>query len=131
VPPLEEAAWNPGPNAPPIDYAPRLTKQDRYIDLSTCTLADILTVKRALGPPWIVLPNGKRLILLDLQSKFLVDAPEERSGIFFVPGMRYPVVKAKCGGTALVRASTYEGYPVGEGNAKAMPLLESLARGED
>ena len=55
VPPHEPVGWYAHSNSP-IDHAPKITKQDRYVDFEKHTAADVIAKWNALGDLWCLLP---------------------------------------------------------------------------
>jgi methionyl-tRNA formyltransferase len=119
-------SWHEGP----IDHAPKLTKQDRYVSFVDHALEDVLAIQRALGDMWCVLPDGERLIMHRVagagKDEQLLDKKEP--GLWKQEGSKEPLFKAKCGGVGKILASTYAGGKKGLGNAKVMRLLSDAGR---
>lgn len=117
--PVQDASWFPGPT----DYAPKITKQHRFLDFSTMHMPNILAVQRALGDMWCLLPNGERLVLHDV-----VDTGSMQEGR--LPGLaldeaadRELLFRDAVGRVGIVRSSTYPGGARGKGNSKVLKLL--------
>ncbi|KAF1946170.1 Formyltransferase [Clathrospora elynae] len=124
VPPLENAAWYASSKGP-IHYAPKITKQDRFIDFSKATLDHVLAIQHALGDAWCILPNGDRLILHRVVDSGMADAEHHEPGLFFGPTAKEPMFRAACGRIGILMKSTYEGNKQGHGNAKLWRMLDS------
>jgi methionyl-tRNA formyltransferase len=119
VPPLEDAGWYDGPT----DHAPKITKQDRFVDFSKTTVKEILAIQHALGDPWCLLPNGDRLILHELVDTGMVDTLKRQPGLWVEPTVRNPMFIDCTGGMGMIMESTYEGNKHGHGNAKLTRVL--------
>lgn len=122
VPPLEDAGWYISSGGP-IDHAGKITKQHRFIDFSKLTVRDILAIKRVLGDPWCMLPNGDRLILNEISESVI---PLQTDGMRLLrrEGSDLVLVRTACGGTLRIDRSTYEGGKPGGGNSRLSRLLE-------
>jgi methionyl-tRNA formyltransferase len=123
VPPLDDARLPSGSG--PMEYARKLTKQDRFIDLAKSTLGEILAITRALGPPWCFLPNGRRLQLLEIQHVKEMNGDHDAPGFFVDKDTRQIVMRAACGSVARLVKSTYEGGAAGLGNREVEKLLRA------
>ncbi|EOA92169.1 uncharacterized protein SETTUDRAFT_86942 [Exserohilum turcica Et28A] len=126
VPPLQDAGWYAHSNYP-TDHAPKITKRDRFVDLETDTLQDILAKQRAFGDPWCILPSGDRLILHTVIDADIADSSGHRAGFFVGPNGKEPWFRPACGRIGILAKSTYEGNKQGHGNAK---LVRILAQGQ-
>jgi methionyl-tRNA formyltransferase len=125
VPPHEDVGWY-AHSGGPIDHAPKVTKQDRYVDFEKHTVADVIAKWNALGDLWCLLPTGERLILHNV----LHLPPDDNDIVRFKPGLFVnPEVKAvlwfkgACGQMGVVLQSTLEGNKKGQGNAKLLQLF--------
>lgn len=129
IQPHEDAGWYAASNGP-VDHAPKLTKQDSFIDFSKHTLKDIMAKYYALGDVWCILPNGARLIMHQvsttgaLQPHDKFDVPQQR-GIWVEGALRPLLFHAACGGVGVFHSSTYAGSPAGSGNQKVKHLLRA------
>lgn len=123
VPPLEDVGWY-AASGGSIAHAEKVTKQHRYIDFSNTTIQDIVTVKRVLGDPWCILPNGDRLILNEIQeSSFSVEAGQ--TGLWIPEGSITPLARTADGAILQIEKSTYEGGKTGGGNARLARVLKA------
>lgn len=122
VPPLQDAGWY-AHSGLPTDHAPKVTKQDRFVNFETDTLADILAKQQALGDSWCMLPNGDRLILHNVIDAHMADSRDRKPGLFIEPNAKQPMIRLACGGIGILTKSTYEGNKQGHGNAKLVRLL--------
>jgi methionyl-tRNA formyltransferase len=121
VPPLRDAGCY---YSGPLDHAPKITKQDRFVDFSKQTVHDIVTSQRALGDIWCLLPNGDRLILHHVRDMEIDDALNRPPGLYTSPSsFPHPVLVARNGGIGMVMSSTYSGYKHGHGNSKLEQML--------
>ena len=122
VPPHNDVGWYAGSNGP-IDHAPKITKQDRFVSFSHKTMDDILTIQRALGDPWCMLPNGDRLIMHNVVETNAMDHVGRKPGIWVQKDFKEPVFCTACGRIGRIMKSTYAGSKSGNGNAKLMRIL--------
>jgi methionyl-tRNA formyltransferase len=120
VPPLRDAGCY---YFGPLDHAPKITKQDRFVDFSKQTVHDIVTSQRALGDPWCLLPNGDRLILHHVRDMEIDDALNRPPGLYISPSFPHPVFVDRNGGIGMVLKSTYSGHKHGYGNTKLEQML--------
>jgi methionyl-tRNA formyltransferase len=127
VTPPQNVGWYAGP----VDYAPKTTKQDRFIDFRTHTISEILAIQRALGDTWCLLPNGDRLIMHEMVSLDEVEVVNlgaiEKTGepgLWVQDDSRVPLFRAACGRVGGLRKSTYAGGLAGKGNKKVKKLLQ-------
>lgn len=125
VPPREDVGWYAHSDGP-IDHAPKVTKQDRYVDFEKHTVADVIAKWNALGDLWCLLPTGERLILHNV----LHLPPDDNDIVRFKPGLfvnpdMKPVLwfKGACGQMGIVLQSTLEGNKKGQGNVKLLQLF--------
>jgi methionyl-tRNA formyltransferase len=122
LPPHQDISWYTGP----LSHAPKTTKQDRHISFASSTLDEILAIQRALGNPWCMLSNGQRLLIhaiVPLSSSEIAVNPPKKPGLWIRHNAKLPIIRAKCGATAVVHSSTYSGGKTGQGNAKVMNML--------
>lgn len=122
VEPAESVAWYTGTT----EHAPKITKQDSFIDFDAMSVQQVLAVHRALGDVWCRLPNGERLVVHEV-------AAAGRSSGDYPPGLFVGsegklMLRAKCGGEAVIQSSTYPGGKKGHGNSKAIKLLKEKAK---
>jgi methionyl-tRNA formyltransferase len=122
VAPLEDAGWYAQSHGP-IDHAPKIIKQDRFVDFSQRTVKDIIGIQNALGDPWCLLPNGDRLILHLVVHTGMADTLKRQPGLYVEPTSRKPLFVDCMGGIGVVMKSTYEGKKHGCGNVKVMRML--------
>ena len=137
VPPHEDVGWYARSDGP-IDHAPKVTKQDRYIDFKIHSLADVIAKHNALGDLWCLLPTGDRLIIHEFihgipysfqsfktEPGLFVGAETRAMLPYRVKGPLRPVVEFKgaCGGIGYVQESTLQGHKTGSGNAKLLSLF--------
>ncbi|KAI4629182.1 uncharacterized protein J4E87_003443 [Alternaria ethzedia] len=125
VPPHEDVGWYAHSDGP-IDHAPKVTKQDRYVDFRKHTLADVIAKRNALGDLWCLLPTGDRLIIHDIiphnldESQFSTTEP----GLFIDSQTKNVLLfKGACGGVGQILESTFQGHKKGQGNAKLLSLF--------
>jgi methionyl-tRNA formyltransferase len=126
VPPFEAAGWYSGP----ISHAPKITKQDRFIDFSQRTVNDVLAIQHAFRESWCLLPNGDRLILQKVVAIGMVDKLKRPAGLYVEPTIPQPVFIDRRGGMGMVMKSTYSGDRAGRGNDKLKRVLK-LERGSN
>jgi methionyl-tRNA formyltransferase len=137
IPPHKDAGWY-ASSGGPVEHAPKITKQDRFIDFAQTSLDEILTIQRALGEPWCILPNGDRLILHQVTEASTTlwaapeqaDADDQQPGIFLSKDFTKPLFRAACGALGIIETSTYAGSNSGGGNAKLMRIF-STQEGEE
>ncbi|CAN9137145.1 unnamed protein product [Alternaria alternata] len=126
VPPREDVGWYAHSNGP-IDHAPKITKQDRYVDFEKHTAADVIAKWNALGDLWCLLPTGERLILHDVLDPMLPDDDEYvtmKPGLFVDSDLEgFLWFRGACGKMGNVLSSTLEGGKKGQGNAKLLQLF--------
>jgi methionyl-tRNA formyltransferase len=125
VPRLDNAGWYSGS----ISHAPKITKQDRFIDFNQRTVDDIIAVQHALRDPWCLLPNGDRLILHEVMATGMVDTLKRPAGLHVEPTITKPVFIDCKGEMGMVMKSTYSGDKAGHGNDKLKRVL-TLQGGE-
>ncbi|KAF2025453.1 methionyl-tRNA formyltransferase [Setomelanomma holmii] len=122
ISPHEDVGWYAN-SSEPIDHAPKITKQDRFVDFDTKTMDDIQAMHLALGDLWLILPNGQRLVIHktnDIQKR---DAVRREHNIWKDEGFPTPFFRAACGRIGMIVSSTYAGQRAGQGNRKAMQVL--------
>ncbi|KAF3034232.1 Methionyl-tRNA formyltransferase [Didymella heteroderae] len=122
IEPREAAGWYAGRT----DYAPKITKQDAFVDFDTMELGRILAVNRALGDVWCRLPNGERLVVHEVADagRRSGDGPTGLSA-----GLGGTLLfRAKCGGEGVITSSTYPGGRKGHGNGKVIKMLKAQAK---
>jgi methionyl-tRNA formyltransferase len=137
VPPHEDVGWYTHSDGP-IDHAPKITKQDRFVDFRKHSLADVIAKHNALGDLWCLLPTGDRLIIheiahgiphsfqsLETEPGLFVGAETRAMLPYRVKGPLRPIVQFKgaCGGIGYVHESTLQGHKTGSGNAKLRSLF--------
>lgn len=128
VSPLQGVSWY-AQTGGPVDYAPKITKQDRFVDFRTMNMEQILAVQRALGDTWCILPNGDRLVMHEVVNLGLMETEADvESGLWVQDGCREPLFRTACGRMGGIRSSTYAGGKAGKGNAKAKKVLHAQAR---
>ncbi|KAH6875296.1 methionyl-tRNA formyltransferase [Alternaria rosae] len=125
VPPHEDVGWYAHSDGP-IDHAPKITKQDRFVDFRKHTLADVIAKRNALGDLWCLLPTGDRLIIHDI----IPHNPDESQLSTMEPGLfvdsqtkNVLIFKGACGEAGHVLQSTLQGHKKGQGNAKLLSLF--------
>jgi methionyl-tRNA formyltransferase len=122
VPPHQDAGWYAASKGP-IEHAPKITKQDRFVDFSERTMDEILAIQQALGNPWCILPNGDRLIMHKVADAQKMDTLGHGAGIWMQEKAEYPTFRAACGRFGMILESTYAGTKAGQGNAKLLRVL--------
>lgn len=122
APPIEDAGWYATSNGP-IDHAPKITKQDRFVDFSTNSIDDILSIQRALGDAWCILPNGDRLLIHKIEDTGKIDTLGREPGIWVQKGYDYPLFCDAGGKIGVILESTYAGSKAGQGNAKLLRMF--------
>lgn len=122
VEPTESVAWYTGKT----EYAPKITKQDSFIDFDAMSVQQALAVNRALGDVWCRLSNGERLVVHEIADagRGCEDGP---TGLFAGPGGML-MLRAKCGGEGVIQSSTYPGGKKGHGNSKVIKMLKEKAK---
>lgn len=123
--PMMDAGWY-RTSAGPMDHAPKIVKQDRFIDFKTHTLADVQRIQRALGDPWCTLMNGDRLIIHEIAAEIDRRPDEGEPGIWVEKQPEYPLFRAACGTIGAIIRSTYAGHKAGHGNVKVLKLLKGM-----
>ncbi|KAI4960066.1 hypothetical protein J4E86_001685 [Alternaria arbusti] len=125
VSPHEDVGWYAHSDGP-IDHAPKITKQDRFVDFRKDSLADVIAKHNALGDLWCLLPTGDRLIIHDIiphnadESQLSTMEP----GLFVDSQTRNVLMfKGACGEAGHVLQSTLQGHKKGSGNAKLLSLF--------
>jgi methionyl-tRNA formyltransferase len=128
VAPVQSAAWYTGAST----YAPKITKQDRFVAFESMTMAGVLAVQRALGDTWCLLANGERLVLHELVA---LDAAEAgaieqggRAALWYHEARRELLFQTACGRVGVVKSSTYPGGKAGKGNAKVEKILRAQSK---
>ncbi|KAF2833393.1 Formyltransferase [Ophiobolus disseminans] len=128
IPPHQDVGWYAASNGP-IDHAPKITKQDRFIDFSQNTLEDMITIQQALGNPWCILPNGERFIMHKVApynhptALDQLNTPDQ-PGIWIEEDLKEPLFRAACGSIGIIENSTYAGSATNSGNAKIRKLFQ-------
>ncbi|KAH7355605.1 formyl transferase [Pyrenochaeta sp. MPI-SDFR-AT-0127] len=130
VPPLKDVGWY-ADSSEPIGHAPKITKQDRFIDFGDIALEDIQSIQNALGNSWCILPNGDRLILHKVADTGRIDSLAREPGIWVQKGYDYPLFRAACGRIGAILESTYAGSKAGQGNAKLLRIFPPQEGGAD
>ncbi|KAF1835086.1 Formyltransferase [Decorospora gaudefroyi] len=129
VPPFKDAGWYAKYKDDPVASAPKVSKQDRFIDFRHHTMAEILTIQRAFGDPWCLLPTAERLILHDIVDLGHGHVSSSEPGLFYDEVAKEPRFRTACGSLGILKSSTYEGWKQGQGNAKLTTrVLSPLAR---
>ena len=127
VEPVTSAAWYTGATT----YAPKITKQDRFVAFDTMTMARVLAVQRALGDTWCLLANGERLVmheLVALDSADAVTLEHGQAALWYDETRRELLFRTACGRIGIVKSSTYPGGKAGKGNAKVEKILRAQAK---
>lgn len=123
APPLKEVGWYMRSNGP-TEHAPKITKQDRFIDFRTSSLTDILAVQDALGDPWCLLPDGERVILHSVVDSGRIDpTPDHTPGIWIEEQNHCPVIRDVNGQIGMIIESTMAGGRRRDGNAALVRKL--------
>jgi len=134
VPPHKDAGWYSSDHGP-IDHAPKITKQDGFVDFAENTMDDILNIQRTVKQAWCTLPNGDRLNLHRVAAAHATmwDAPghADTPGIFVAEGFDQPLFRAACGKIGIIENSTYAGSGSGNGNAKLMHKFAASQKQQD
>jgi len=129
VPPHEDVGWYAHSDGP-IDHAPKITKQDRYVDFRRHTLADVIAKRNALGDLWCLLPTGDRLIIHDIIPHKLDESPFStmEPGLFVDSQTKNALMfKGACGKAGHVLQTTLQGHKKSQGNAKLLSLFDPSA----
>lgn len=129
LPPLKHVGWcaDPGEHDQ-FDRAPKITKQDSFIDFTKATMDTILAMQAAFGDCWCILANGERCILHKMAPG---PPPQEGAQGRHSPGIRLdtncntPVFTTADGHQGAIVESTYAGGKRGQGNKKVMQLLQT------
>lgn len=124
TPPLQDAGWYTRSNGP-TDHAPKITKQDRFIDFKCSRLEDILSVKYALGDPWCLLPDGERIILHNVIDSGTIDQTDNTPGIWIDEESERPVIRDLRGRLGIIVESTIAG---GKGKGGNATLVQKLSK---
>ncbi|KAH9876056.1 hypothetical protein J1614_003935 [Plenodomus biglobosus] len=124
MPPMEDAGWYTRSKGP-TDHAPKITKQDRFIDMKTSRLEDILAVQYAIGDPWCLLPGGERLILHRLIDTGVVDPFNGTPGVWAQEQCKFPLLRDVQGQVGVIMESTLAG---GKGRAGNATLLQKVPK---
>jgi methionyl-tRNA formyltransferase len=119
VAPHRDAGWYAGP----VDLAPKISPQDRFVDFGARTMDEVLAMQRALGNTWCVLPNGHRVIMHKVTEAGVLDAQGHAPGMWMQEGSENPTLRMACGGLGTLLESTYAGGKKGLGNAKLKMVL--------
>tara|TARA_R110002003_G_scaffold72_5_gene6716 strand:+ start:6847 stop:7650 length:804 start_codon:yes stop_codon:yes gene_type:complete len=122
IPPHKDSGWCAN-SGRPIHHAPKITKQDQFVDFSVKTMDAILALQNALSDTWCILPNGHRLIMHQVAGTLKFDTLNREPGIWVERDLKYPLFRAACGKIGVILASTYAGSKAGHGNAKLMRVL--------
>jgi methionyl-tRNA formyltransferase len=125
IPPHDDVGWY-AHSGGPIDHAPKITKQDRYVDFKTHALADVIAKRNALGDLWCLLPTGDRLIIHDIMHHNLDESQlfTTEPGLFVDSQTTNALMfKGTCGKIGHILQSTLEGHKKGQGNAKLQRLF--------
>ncbi|KAJ4331832.1 Methionyl-tRNA formyltransferase [Ascochyta clinopodiicola] len=126
ISPLEDVSWYAQTNKP-TDYAPKITKQDAFIDFPSMSMDQILAVHRALGDTWCKLPNGDRLVMHEVVNLDYTNT-DGKPGLWAQDDCPEPLFRAACGRVGGIRSSTYAGGKAGKGNAKVRKMLLAQAK---
>lgn len=122
IEPLEPAGWYNGVT----DYAPKITKQDAFVDFDAMSVPQVRAANRALGDVWCRLPNGERLVVHEVAAAGR-SVGYEPPGLFV--GLEGQLMfRAKGGSIGSVRSSTYPGGKKGHGNSKVIKMLKEKAK---
>ncbi|KAG9199837.1 Methionyl-tRNA formyltransferase [Epicoccum nigrum] len=127
VEPVHSAAWYAGATT----YAPKITKQDRFVAFETMTMARVLAVQRALGDTWCLLPNGERLVMHEIGALDSADGAAMEHGqaaLWYHETRRELLFRTACGRIGIVKSSTYPGGKAGKGNAKVEKMLRAQTK---
>lgn len=130
APPLQDVGWYAGSSGP-TDHAPKITKQDRFVDFRAKTMDDILAMHYALGDLWTLLPNGNRLIMHKVADTRNRHSGGREPGIWIQEGYDNPLFCDAGGNIGIVVESTYAGAKAGQGNAKLRHVLPLEEGGEE
>jgi methionyl-tRNA formyltransferase len=123
VPPHQDSGWYASMSNASVNYAPKITKQDSFVDFEKHTKEEIMVKQRALGETWCLLPNGDRLIMHHLRHDDGGDTSSGPLGIWTSNNQANPLFRAANGRVGQIRLSTYEGGKVGCGNAKLLRMF--------
>ncbi|KAF3007751.1 Methionyl-tRNA formyltransferase [Curvularia kusanoi] len=126
VEPLQSAEWYTGATA----YAPKITKQDRFVNFEIMDMARVLAVQRALGDMWCLLPNGERLVvhaIVPLNTATLTTGVGQ-AVMWYDEARKELLFRAACGRVATIKSSTYPGGKAGKGNAKVEKILKEQSK---
>jgi methionyl-tRNA formyltransferase len=127
VPPLTDAGWY-GSSDGPVQHAPKISKQDGFVDFSAHSVDLILSKQDALGETWCMLPSGDRLLLHEVTRSHDSERLGQEPGIYTIKGQKYPYFQAACGNTGVIFNSTVAGRKTGSGHADLIhrvPLPQS------
>jgi methionyl-tRNA formyltransferase len=123
VPPTQDRGWYSSSQNAPLHYAPKIAKQDSFVDFEKHTKGEMLIKQRALGDTWCFLPNGDRLIMHSLDHANRENTHPGLPGIFTRQGLRDPLFRAADGEIGQIKSSTCEGGKAGHGNAKLLRMF--------
>jgi methionyl-tRNA formyltransferase len=128
VPPQKDVGWYASSQGP-IDHAPKITKQDRFISFSQRSMEDILAIQYALGDLWCTLPDGDRFIMHKVADTKLIDTLGREPGIWVSKALKRPLFRAACGKIGVILESTYPGSKARQGHTmllRVLPVQEGL-----
>jgi methionyl-tRNA formyltransferase len=115
VPPLANVGWY-GSSHGPVQHAPKISKQDSFVDFSAHSVDVILSKQDALGETWCMLPSGDRLLLHEVARSRDGERLGQEPGIYTIEGQKYPYFRAACGNTGAIFSSTVAGRKTGNGH---------------
>jgi methionyl-tRNA formyltransferase len=127
VQPVTGAGWYKGVTT----YAPKITKQDRFVAFESMSMARVLAVQRALGDTWCLLADGERLVMHELVALDAAEAGAIEHGqgaLWYDEARRELLFQTACGRVGVVKSSTYPGGKAGKGNAKVEKILRAQAK---
>ncbi|KAI8934377.1 hypothetical protein NX059_009113 [Plenodomus lindquistii] len=129
APPLTDGGWYAGTTLPQ-DHAPKITKQDHFIDLERTSVQDIITQQLALGDLWCLLPDGQRVTVHQIRDTGVNDGSKGQPGIFAQDLTKYPILRDAYGHNALVMECTLAGGRRHEGGPVLLRKLPKLGSHE-
>lgn len=126
LPPLQDVGWYAKEGGNAMHHAPKITKQNRFIDFHMADLSEVMATHAALGDCWCLLPNGERLIIhkLALREDHSSSEHTHPPGIWHKDGCKFPIITTTDGHQLFILESTYSGGKRGGGNTKLLALLQ-------
>ncbi|KAH7125118.1 formyl transferase [Dendryphion nanum] len=127
LPPYEDQGWY-AASGGPIDYAPKIDKEDSKVNIYTTPSEEILYKHKVLGDLWCILPYKHQRIILNKVSLLSEKDDIDREPGFINPG-QYKKLHARTIDGALldIEETTVDGGKKKHGNAHVKRQLNDLA----